>query len=396
MNTPTSFVRYRVILAAVVLLFVAAACVPHRDGVSWADMTLVGEENNILVSYNGFIVLVDPVNGAPVPLRDADGNIRMDSEGIPRRWEISGKDTKSQFFASPVWLDDNTLLVLDYNRRLLVINVLEACLANRSGACVDNYTQVALPGRSMADMVQYEDMVFIAMSDNDLVAVDLNTLEQVWLFETRRGVWSAPVVVDGVVYVTSMGHLMYAIDARTGREIWSLDLGGALASSPLYYDGGESGTPRFYVGSFDRKVFEVSLDGRVLSEHSVENWIWSTPVLYENILYVSDIGGYVHALDVDNGMAEIWKTAVDQDGIRPSPLIADNYVIVASKNGNLYWLDRTSGMVLFNREVQAEILSELLLVERADETLVVVSTTESKKTLVAFTLEGLPRWTYER
>ena len=397
MSNSTFSTRHRVLLVALVLIVTATACVSRRSGVSWADMTLVGEENYILVSYNKFMVLVDPANGAPVQLRDSDGQIRTDSEGAARRWEISGEDSDSQFFTTPIWLDDETLLVLNYEGSLAIASYPDACLASRSGACVDNFAEAELPGRAMADMAVEDGRVFVALADHDLVAVDLETLEQEWLFETNRGLWAAPVVVGDIVYFGSMDHHFYAVNARSGEEEWSLDLDGALAAKPLFFSGdnGEQNA-RFYVGSFGRKVYEVTMTGEILAEYEAENWVWSTPVLFDETLYITDMSGFVHALDIKNELREVWKTDTEAEGIRPSPLVTDEFVIVASRNGTVYWLDRETGVEKFHFDLEAEILSELILVERADETLVVVSTVKKEKTLVAFTLDGAPRWTYDR
>ena len=38
--------------------------------------------------------------------------------------------------------------------------------------------------------------------------------------ETSRGVEATPIVVDGVMYVTSAWSIVYALDAKTGKELW--------------------------------------------------------------------------------------------------------------------------------------------------------------------------------
>ncbi len=39
--------------------------------------------------------------------------------------------------------------------------------------------------------------------------------------ETSRGVEATPIVVDGVMYVTSAWSIVYALDAKTGEELWT-------------------------------------------------------------------------------------------------------------------------------------------------------------------------------
>ena len=48
-------------------------------------------------------------------------------------------------------------------------------------------------------------------------------LAWVFDFDTRRGQEATPLVVDGVMYVTSSWSKVYAIDARTGEQLWKHD-----------------------------------------------------------------------------------------------------------------------------------------------------------------------------
>ncbi len=46
-----------------------------------------------------------------------------------------------------------------------------------------------------------------------------------WVYETAkpRGAEATPIVVDGVMYVSSAWSVVYALDARTGEELWVYD-----------------------------------------------------------------------------------------------------------------------------------------------------------------------------
>ena len=46
-----------------------------------------------------------------------------------------------------------------------------------------------------------------------------------WTYDlaTSRGVESTPIVIDGVMYVTSAWSVVYALDAKTGEELWVYD-----------------------------------------------------------------------------------------------------------------------------------------------------------------------------
>ena len=61
-----------------------------------------------------------------------------------------------------------------------------------------------------------------------LKAINTDTVKNLGLawfgdFDTRRGQESTPIVVDGVIYVTTAWSKVYAYDAKTGKQLWKYD-----------------------------------------------------------------------------------------------------------------------------------------------------------------------------
>jgi PGF-CTERM protein len=66
-----------------------------------------------------------------------------------------------------------------------------------------------------------------------LYAVDSATGEQKWAFtQPTAGVYSAPTVYEGTVYVGSQDYSLYAVDAATGQREWVFDTDDWVDSSP--------------------------------------------------------------------------------------------------------------------------------------------------------------------
>jgi len=99
-------------------------------------------------------------------------------------------------------------------------------------------------------------------------------------------------------------------------------------------------------------------------------------------------------------LSEIWKVQATSRGIRPSPLVTGDYVIVAARDGLVKWLNRQDGATVYERNAEAEVLSELLLIEPSDalnlpQPLVIVSTVAPNRLLIAYTLnEAGQQWVY--
>jgi outer membrane protein assembly factor BamB len=386
----------RPLLLLILLLVVVAAGCTSRIGTSWPVLgtTEMNGRTRIIVGYNTILALLDPSNGSVAQLEDAEGRVRTDENGNPRRWLVDGGSMeKAEFFGRPVALEDGYMLFPSHNNRLLKVDML--------GARVEDVKGIPLNNPVITDLAASDDIIYAPLQFGDVVALDRDTFSEVWRAPVTGGVWSAPVIQDGVMYVAGVNHFLYAFDAETGKALWTepVDLGGVAGASPLVTEDA------IYIGSFAHKLFKISKEGQVLGTFEGNNWFWSTPVLIDGTIYATDLGGYVYAVNAED-MTQIWGLKVAGRGIRPSPIVSGDYVVAASRDGSVYWLNRETGELIKRYEIEGhpEILSDMLLLEPSDtlqisEPLIVVGTSDTGKLAVAFPLNpesGYQGWIYSR
>ncbi len=379
--------RYGAVIAVGLL---AASCVSVPLDSSWGDVSLTGDaaSPNILLAFNNQIVQVNPADGLAVSLLDSNGNVRVDDQGNPRPWRVQATgNTPLHFYSRPVQVDADTLVAAAYESKLFEIDPARADLVNADG--------IGLPGRVVGNPLLTEDFIYMPISNGGLVALDPTTFAETWKFtgDEGKGVWSQPLLLDGTLYVPAMNHFLFALDAQTGAELWRVDLGGAVASTPVFANDA------LYVGSFARKVFKITTDGSIAAEFATNDWVWGAPAVVDNTIYVTDLGGNVYALeDTGTSLSEAWNRKVAGRGIRMSPLVTDDTIIVGSRDHFVYWINRENGEEIFKRETRGEVLSNLLLIEPNEtvrDPLIIVSTIAHEELLVAYTLEqGERRWVY--
>ena len=332
MNIWKSIARHRLWGAAVLCVLLIAGCGPAPLGTSWAAISLFTTQcgdtatENILLAYNDRIVLVNPADGKGTILLNQDCEPRpADAEGKPKVWDFRG-GAPNLIFTTPIGIDDQTLLTIAYNQHVFKIDEMRAEADIVAGTPIPNLT-----GHTVADVVQNGDLLYLGLSAKNLVALDATDYSVVWTVETEHGVWSKPLLRDNTLYFSSLDHSLYAVDAQNGDIKWKLDLEGALTSTPLY----DEATGHLFIGSFARKVFEVSLDGQVVNQYATADWVWGTPIIVDDILYTADLAGYVYALDTTKNLSEVWKQKVATGSIRGTPLITDDAIIVASRDQKL-------------------------------------------------------------
>lgn len=176
-----------------------------------------------------------------------------------------------------------------------------------------------------------------------------------WTYDlaTNRGVESTPIIVNGVMYVTSAWSVVYALDARTGEELWvhepDVDRAvGVKACCDVVNRG---------VAVYDGKVFVGVIDGRlqaldaltgqliwdvVTVDQSKPYTITGAPRVVKNKVLIGNGGaelgvrGYISAYDVDTG-DKVWRFyTVPNPNKQPDNEVSD---AAFEQVGNVTWGD---------------------------------------------------------
>ena len=149
---------------------------------------------------------------------------------------------------------------------------------------------------------------------------NVDGLELAWYFDldTNRGQEATPLVIDGVMYVSTAWSKVFALDARTGRELWRFD---PKVPGPKAVDACCDVVNRG-VAAWGNRIFVGALDGRLIAlDRATGQPAWSVQTTDPNKRYTitgaprvvkgkviignggAELGvrGYVSAYDVDTG-----------------------------------------------------------------------------------------------
>jgi len=148
---------------------------------------------------------------------------------------------------------------------------------------------------------------------------NVKRLAPVWAFQTgdyEMGFQATPIVIDGVIYVSTSRNHVYALDGATGRVIWQYKYPAPRAAVPYgpQNRGVAVGSGKVFMGTHDN--FVVALDQKT----GAEVWrvgvddvkqcgcnITGAPLVVKEMVIVGGTGGdsahrgYLTAFDVKNG-----------------------------------------------------------------------------------------------
>jgi len=128
---------------------------------------------------------------------------------------------------------------------------------------------------------------------------------QEWNYSAGGGYESSPAVVNGVVYVVSIGGSLFALNAASGIKLWSYTpvsiqvgnytpVGVIFDSSPSIVNG------VVYVGSdsdpaqgLDAHVYALdALSGEELWNYTTDGAVVSCPAVVDGVVYFGSEDGY--------------------------------------------------------------------------------------------------------
>ena len=250
----------------------------------------------------------EPIIGGPVIVGDMlligseDGRLyAFDAELGSQIWSF---ETGGEIWSTPV-VTDGVAYFGSLDHTLYAVSV-------------DNGTKLwefPTGGGVTGSVAVVDGRVYAGAFDRVLYAIDSETGLEVARFEDARGwYWAPPVAANGVLYAPSLDGRVYALDLNTLEPVWVLQTEKAVTTSPVVVGD------RLVVPSNDGEVRLARLiDGGDVRRCDIGSRIKSLTV-NEQMVYLAAKDKSVRALTVDsNGDPdEEWSRFTDRDEPEPS------------------------------------------------------------------------------
>jgi len=208
----------------------------------------------------------------------------------------------------------------------------------------------------LSSPVVIEGTVYFGGGDGNLYAVDANSGELRWKFQTGDVVHSSPAYADGALYFGSWDSRFYAVDAVTGKERWRFQAG----EDPLIHNqvGFQSSAAVVngvvYVGCRDSNLY--ALDAATGKEkwrfNNEGSWVITSPAVKDGkVFFATSDSSLYRVVDAVTG-----KSLVREDTnayVFSSAAIAGDVVVYGVLNGTLQARDANTGTLLWEYQTEA-------------------------------------------
>ncbi len=211
--------------------------------------------------------------------------------------------------------------------------------------------RVEVKGEVLARPAVGEGLVVVATGAGTVIALHPDSGEQRWQFEseqpslTLRGVSEPIIEAGGVIYGSGNGHVGVLIADR-GYQAWEEQIAVPKGSTDLSRLVDIDAKPVVRNGV----VYSIAYNGELVAlELRSGRQLWKREYAsFRNLtsaadtLYLVDSTGRIYAVDSRNG-TELWSQMGLHKHYLTAPVVYKNYLVVGDNQGNLHWLDRSSG-----------------------------------------------------
>ncbi|MFT3727752.1 MAG: PQQ-dependent dehydrogenase, methanol/ethanol family [Terricaulis sp.] len=218
------------------------------------------------------------------------------------------------------------------------------------------------PGNWMSHGRTYSEQRFSPLTS--INTQNVSQLGLAWTYELHapRAAEGTPIVVDGVMYVTSAWSIVYALDATNGRELWVFDpqvphSRGASACCDVGNRGVAVWNGKVYVGTLDGRLIAIDAKtgrqvwSQVTVDQSRPYTITGAPRAAHGLVFIGNGGaeygvrGYVSAYDAESGNMK-WRFYLTPNAKGPDNAASDPQrdQMLATWNPNAgAWLESGGG-----------------------------------------------------
>lgn len=218
---------------------------------------------------------------------------------------------------------------------------------------------------SISSSAKYIDgAVVFASYDGNVYFLNATTgLEAAPAFKTDGQIWGTPAIVNGTIIIGSNDGNVSRIRMSDHSIVWKFPLpmqwyGFVKYSSAAVYDG------RVFINSDDHSAYALNLEtGALVWKFETGAAVYASPGVYDGKVFVHSVDGNLYALPFDDPNHDgnisrnevLWNFTTgdgpEGDGGGSSPAIAGGKVFVATRQGNFFCIDESSGQRSWNYSV---------------------------------------------
>ena len=182
-----------------------------------------------------------------------------------------------------------------------------------------------------------DGVVYIGDLDGKFLALDLETGEKKWEFQTDIGFIGGAAVRDGRVYIGNLDGFFFCLNCKDGTELWKYETGAEInAGANFYKDNVVFGSQDATLYCLDQKT------GEEVWKYELQDQVRCSPTIVENRAFVAGCDGMLHIVNLETGEPAGSVTIDSPTGVTPA--VMGDYAYFGTEQAGIFavnWKDST-------------------------------------------------------
>jgi len=202
-----------------------------------------------------------------------------------------------------------------------------------------------------------QDAVIVGSFDNFLYVINSETGEEITRFESGFQLNGAVAQHNNILVYGGCDGWIRVIDAASGQQTDSLDVGMYIPASPAMIGN------FVYIADHSGNIFELRLNRGRISSHRIifppsddNRRHTSVPAVTDNMLFVLSDNRHLYAINRNNGTV-VWSYLLRGDTGESSPVVANDRVLVYTRDGIVTILDARNGRSIWTYDIGEQIFA---------------------------------------
>lgn len=295
-------------------------------------------------------------------------------------WHYPEKSSPAVMFYAAPFSENGTVVFGDLANKFHALS---------SDTGVIKWQYLDAKGWFMASADADAGLIIAPSLDRSVYALD-EAGKLLWKYDGKFGFLAQPVITEDHVIIASQEHEVFALNKQTGELVWNAQTSGSMNASPLF----DPISGLLFAGGMGHEVValdEATGELKWKFDHSGQmSAIWSTPILVDGNLIVTDDKGTIYAINPDNGNLN-WTIATNE-AMMAGPVAIENGFVVVSIAGNVraYGMNQAPKWTL--SLVDAQVYTTPVLA--AGNIIIANKTTKNENLMFAVDQNGVQKWAF--
>lgn len=143
-------------------------------------------------------------------------------------------------------------------------------------------------------------LIILSTFNNEIIAIEEESRQVEWRFETADWAWASPLIDGEQVYVSDISGTFYALDLATGDLLWQIEPGGGIFSAPQILDD------QIYFTTDASSLVVISRDGVIQRNQPIEGKLYASPVAAGDKLLLAPSESEYYLLALNDSGVQLW------------------------------------------------------------------------------------------